>query len=226
MPLTAESPHNFETKTICCFVLDTSGSMSGEPIHELNQGLKEFHQEIHDDETTSQRLEVAIVTFNDRINTLQEPALVDSFLPPQLIAGGYTKLVDGVREAIRLVDGHKQWYRQTGQQYLRPWIVLITDGAPDPGQDVDGLAREIKEGMDDKKFVFLAVGVQQADMKVLKKISGSLNGQPVDPLRLKGLKFSEFFQWMSASMSVISSSAEGDRLALPSPSSWMEGFEV
>ena len=91
---------------------------------------------------------------------------------------------------------------------------------------MDGLAREIKEGMDDKKFVFLAVGVQQADMKVLKKISGSMNGQPVDPLRLKGLKFSEFFQWMSASMSVISSSAEGDRLALPAPSSWMEGFEV
>ncbi len=226
MPLTAESPQNFETKTICCFVLDISGSMSGEPIKELNQGLKAFHEEILNDETTSQRLEVAIVTFNDHIKTAQEPALVEGFLPPELVASGTTKLVDGVREAIRLVDEQKQWYKQTGQQYLRPWIVLITDGAPDPGQDVEGLAQEIHEGMDGKKFIFLPVGVQKADMGVLKKISGSMNGQAVDPLRLQGLKFSEFFQWMSASMSVISSSAEGDKVSLPAPSSWMEGFEV
>ena len=226
MPLTAESPQNFEPKTICCFVLDISGSMNGEPIQELNHGLKDFHLEIQNDETTSQRLEVAIVTFNDCVNIVQKPALVENFSPPELIAGGYTKLVDGVREAMRLVDERKQWYKKTGQQYLRPWIVLITDGAPDSDQDVDGLAREIQGGMNSKNFVFLAVGVQNADMEVLKKISGSMNGQPVDPLRLKGLKFAEFFQWMSASMSMIAKSAEGDKVPLPKPTSWMDGFQV
>jgi len=43
-------------------VIDTSGSMSGDPINELNKGLQEFHQEIQNDDTTAQRLEVAIVT--------------------------------------------------------------------------------------------------------------------------------------------------------------------
>ena len=42
MALITESPKNYEPKTICCFVIDTSGSMAGKPIEELNKGLKEF----------------------------------------------------------------------------------------------------------------------------------------------------------------------------------------
>ncbi|MGZ8249702.1 MAG: vWA domain-containing protein [Methylomagnum sp.] len=226
MALKAESPRNFETKTICCFVLDVSASMGGEPIKELNRGLKSFHEEIQNNETTSQRLEVAIVTFDDRVKVVQSPELVDNFSPSELIVGGTTKLVDGVREALRLVEDRKQWYRQTGQQYLRPWIVLITDGAPDQGQDAQGLAREIQEGMSGKKFMFLAVGVKGADMNMLRSISSSLEGQPVGPFLLQGLKFHEFFEWMSASMAVVSGSIEGDRVALPKADNWINGFQV
>jgi uncharacterized protein YegL len=222
MSLKAESPKNYEAKTICCFVLDTSASMGGEPIKELNNGLKEFHEEIKNDETTAQRLEVAIVTFNSLVQIEQEPALVEDFKVPTLTVSGSTKLVDGVREAITLVETRKQWYKQTGQQYLRPWIILITDGAPDSGQDIQGLAKEIDEGVNKKTFVFLAVGVQSADMKILQTISA----KPFEPCMMQGLKFSEFFQWMSASMSTVSSSAEGDKVNLPNAKSWMSGFQV
>ncbi|MBT9096856.1 VWA domain-containing protein [Methylovulum psychrotolerans] len=225
MSLKAEFPKNYEAKTICCFVLDTSGSMGGNPIIELNNGLKEFHEEIHGDETTSQRLEIAIVTFDSNIKIIQEPALVEDCAAPTLTVDGTTRMVDGVREAITLVETRKQWYKQTGQQYLRPWIILITDGAPDSGQNIHGLAQEIQDGMNNKAFVFLAVGVKGADMNILQTISGSLKEKPVGPYMLKGLKFSEFFEWMSASMAIASSSAEGDKVSLPKPT-WTDGFEI
>jgi uncharacterized protein YegL len=217
-----ESPQNYEQKSVCCFVVDVSGSMAGNPIDELNQGLQEFHRDIQGNSTTANRLEVAVVEFSDSVDTIVQPSLADAFSMPQLSTKGSTKLVDGVREAIRLVESRKSWYKQTGQPYLRPWIILITDGAPDSGQDVIGLAQEIQNGVAGKKFVFLAIGVQNANMNVLRQISSP----DMPPALLQGLKFSEFFKWVSASMSVVASSKDGDKVNLPNPADWMQGFKI
>lgn len=218
----AESPENYEQKSICCFAVDVSGSMSGSPIDQLNQGLQEFHREIAENSMTANRLEVAVVEFSDSVDTKVQPALADSFTMPRLTTKGSTKLVDGVREAINLVESRKNWYKQTGQPYLRPWIILITDGAPDGDQDVNGLAQEIQSGANGKKFVFLAIGVQGANMTILNQISSP----DMPPAVLQGLKFSEFFKWVSASMSVVASSKDGDKVDLPSPAAWMQGFKI
>lgn len=218
----AESPQNYEQKSVCCFVVDVSASMAGEPIKQLNRGLQEFQQDIANNSLTANRLEVAVVEFSDTIETIVQPALVDSFKMPHLATKGTTKLVDGVREAISLVESRKNWYKQTGQPHLRPWIILITDGAPDGDQDVDSLAQEIQAGVSGKKFVFLALGVQGANMDVLNHISST----DTPPAVLQGLKFSEFFKWVSASMSVVASSKEGDKVNLPSPADWMQGFKI
>ena len=60
---TAEAAENYEQKCLCVLVLDVSGSMYGKPIEELNKGLQEFYNEISSDDTTSQRLEVSLITF-------------------------------------------------------------------------------------------------------------------------------------------------------------------
>ena len=218
----AESPQNYEQKSICCFAVDVSGSMSNSPIDLLNQGLQEFHRDIAENSMTANRLEVAVVEFSDSVDTIVQPALADTFTMPRLTTKGSTKLVDGVREAINLVESRKNWYKQTGQPYLRPWIILITDGAPDGDQDVNGLAQEIQSGVSGKKFVFLALGVQGANRSVLNKISSP----DMPPAALQGLKFLEFFKWVSASMSVVASSKDGDKVDLPSPAHWMQGFKI
>ena len=41
-----ESPDNYEQKCLCLLVLDVSGSMSGDPINELNKGLQEFQEAV------------------------------------------------------------------------------------------------------------------------------------------------------------------------------------
>jgi len=218
----AESPQNYEQKSICCFVVDVSSSMENAPINQLNQGLQEFHRDIANSSVTANRLEVAVIEFSGTVETVVQPALADAFTMPRLSTKGSTKMVDGVREAISLVESRKSWYRQTGQPHLRPWIILITDGAPDPDQDVNGLAQDIRNGVNGKKFVFLAIGVQGANMEVLRRISSP----DMPPAALQGLKFSEFFKWVSASMAVVAGSKDGDKVDFPSPAAWMQGFKI
>ena len=224
---TTESPENYQQKCCCALVLDVSGSMSepksDPPISELNQGLQDFYQDIiTNDQTTADRLEIAVIEFSDSIKTLIDPSLASNFVMPTLTTKGTTKLVDGVREGMNVVRSRKAWYKQTGQPYYRPWIILITDGAPDPGQDVNGLAAEIRDGVSKKDFFFFAIGVQGADMNMLTSISDS----SMPPAKLQGLKFSEFFKWLSASMTTVTNSKDGDKVNLPNPAGWMTGFSV
>lgn len=217
-----ETPVNYEQKCCCTLVLDVSGSMGGQPINELNKGLKDFYNDIQNDSTTANRLEVAIVEFSDTVTTLIDPSLVSNFTLPVLTTKGTTKLVDGVREGMNIIRSRKAWYKQSGQPYYRPWVILITDGEPDSGQDVMGLSQEIRDAVSKKELFFYAIGVEGANMSMLQQISDT--GMP--PAKLNGLKFSDFFKWLSASMSTVTNSKDGDKVNLANPSSWMDGFSV
>jgi len=241
----AESAVNYEQKCLCVLVLDTSGSMreiiGGDVRHtgrtemidgklydivedgitkldDLNNGLQEFYREIESDESTSQRLEVSLITFNDYVTTVQEPALVENFTMPILEADGETVMVDAVNEAINKVQSRKDWYKSTGQNYYRPWIILMTDGEPNSNQDVNGLASCIKADTAAKRYVFLPIGVEGANMSILNKIAGDIPAMP-----LKGAKFSQFFKWLSASIGM---APEGEKVTLADPSDWMNAFTI
>jgi len=187
-------------------------------INELNRGLQAFHQEVLNDFIASQRLEVAIVTFGSSISTIQEPSLLSNFQMPTLSTSGTTKLVDAVRLGMDLIDTRKQWYKQTGQSYYRPMMILITDGEPDSDQDMGGLSIEVRNKVDSKSFTLYALGVEGYNHTKLASITPT----HTPPMKLKGLAFSEFFKWLSNSIGVITKSKEGDILSLPPASGWAQ----
>jgi uncharacterized protein YegL len=192
--------------------------MSGQPIRELNRGLQEFYAAIEEDLIAANRLEVSIITFGSNIKTIQEPALIDNFDMPTLNIGGTTRLVDAVRQAMRKTEERKQWYKETGQPYYRPIMVMITDGEPDRDQDVSGLSKEIQEAVDSKKFTFWGLGVKGFNHQILNQICP--NNAPALPL--SGYKFSEFFKWLSNSIGIITQSKEGESIDLPPVSDWAQ----
>lgn len=210
-PFGGEIPSNYNNRCLLVLVLDTSYSMSGEPINELNKGLKSFIQQLKTKAGTRDTVELSIITFDSQVECILEPALYDDIQinsSYDLKVRGSTKLVDGVRAAIKKAEDRKQWYKNNGLSYYRPWILLMTDGLPDPGQDIDGLAQEIQSGHRKQKFAFLPMGVEGADEATLRQISSP----EFPPIPISWEKFSEMFDWLSSSMSRVSQSSDGDNV--------------
>lgn len=208
---TDEEPANFEQKMLCVLCLDTSGSMSGDPINQLNAALQRFQQELLSDSVARNRVEVAIVTFDSVAQTIQGPELLTDFTMPTLTTTGSTAMAAGIQEAIDLVNVRKAYYKKHGMPYYRPWIVMMSDGDPDYDQDIDGMSRKIQDANEHKNFVFAAIGVGY-DIKdaTLQKLSKSI----IPPMRIQAVNFGKFFQWLSRSIGVISNSKDGKGVTL------------
>jgi uncharacterized protein YegL len=208
----AEFAENPEQRCPCLLLLDTSGSMQGKPIAELNAGIQAFKDELMADSLAAKRVEVAIVTFGP-VRMAQDFVTADAFHPPHLTTTGDTPMGAAIVEGLELLEQRKALYKEHGVPYNRPWIFLITDGAPT--DSIHFASQLVREGVEKKKFAFFAVGVQGADMETLARIS------PRRPMKLQGLKFRELFQWLSSSLGSASrSSPTTETLALPPPDDW------
>ena len=213
-----EFVENPEPRCPCALVLDVSSSMSGKPIKELNKGVHLLAEELRQDPVAAVRVEPAITTFGGRVEIRCEFGTVDDFQPPTLRASGDTPMGEAIIHGIDALERRKEDYRSSGTPYYRPWLFLITDGAPtDSWRDA---ARLVHAGELEGRFSFFAVGVEGATMDTLRQIAPP--SRP--PLMLKGLQFSELFKWISASMRNISCSRPGggEQLALPPVDGWAQ----
>lgn len=212
-----EFAENPDPRCACILLLDVSISMSGDPINALNEGLKVFQEDVVKDPLASRRVEVAIVTFGGTVDVVQDFVTVDQFTPPVLEAtGGNTPMGTGVQKALDLVRDRKAVYKQNGIQYYRPWVFMITDGEP-TGEDSSvwqTAAQRLQQEENHKGVAFFAVGVQNANMEILGKISVR------QPLSLRGLQFSELFVWLSRSTQSVAQSKPDEQVPLLPPSGW------
>jgi uncharacterized protein YegL len=210
---TDDFANNPEPRCALVLLLDTSGSMGGNPIKELNAGIAALKEVLVEDALASKRVEVGIITFGPvKVETTFHTA--SNFFPPMLQASGDTPMGEAIRQAIEMVKQRKAEYKSAGIPYFRPWIFLVTDGAPT--DEWKNAAAMVREGEASKSFAFFAVGVENADMNTLKQIAVR------EPLKLKGLMFRELFVWLSSSMRSISSSVPGDTVPIASPLGWTE----
>jgi len=208
----AEFAENPEPRCPCLLLLDTSGSMQGAAISQLNEGLRTFQDQLNSDPLAAKRVEVAILTFGPPTWQTDFTEAVN-FQPPTLHAANSTPMGAAIREGLHRLEERKASYNANGIVYYRPWVFLITDGAPDPSDDWRGAAQEVRTGETAGKFSFYAVGVEGADMETLTEIAPPNRG----PVKLQGLNFRELFQWLSKSMRSVSTAVPGSRVELDAP---------
>ncbi|MBD2522584.1 VWA domain-containing protein [Nostoc sp. FACHB-133] len=206
MPEFVENPEN---RCPVILLLDTSGSMSGQPIQELNRGLAAFKADVLKDSQASLSVEVAMITFGPIVKLTQDFVTIDQFTPPILEVGGLTPMGGAIEYALDFLENRKQTYKDNGILYYRPWVFLITDG--EPNDSWQPAAQRLREAEAQSRLSFFAVGVQGADMNILKQISPPER----PPVMLNGLDFRELFVWLSTSMKRVSSGKVGQAVALP-----------
>jgi len=206
---------NPERRTPLLLLLDTSGSVDGPPLDQLNAALPVLENELRSEALARHRVEVGIVKFgDDKTTVVQDFTTVTGFRAPTLTAGGNTPLGQAIHVGLDLVDQRKQFYKQNGVEYVRPWYFIITDarGTDDTQSAIERLRREDA----DKRVMVFAVGFGDVDMTALAQ----LTPQSRPPLRLDGLKFPELFKWLGVSMRRVSTSKTGAQITLPPTDTW------
>ena len=177
-------------------VLDTSGSMSGEPIEAVKTGLQTLISALRQDPNALESAYLSVITFDSSARQVVPLTEVAAFKAPEILATGTTVL----GEALTLLadsierDVVKGSAAQRGD--WKPLVFLMTDGAP-----TDNWQRG-KEALDKVKvgtLVACAAG-PSAKQDILRQLTESVVSlDTADASTIRA-----FFQWVSASVSVSS----------------------
>ena len=216
-----------ESHMALLFLLDTSGSMGcvdpesrSIPINELNNAMNRFKAEVCYDEQTKNILDVAVVEFNSKYRVIQEFSPIEHLKPVELEAYGQTYLCKPLDVALDMVTERSRFYRRSGAEPYKPWVVIITDGmAMDDNSTMNSMIQKANELVNEEKVAIwsLVVGEATDDPDVLKMLH-KLCGKRV--LKLEGYDFSGFLDWAHKSMRAVSQSSPGDKVkGQPLPSS-------
>ena len=214
----AEFIENPETRCPVALVMDTSASMKGKAITELNAGLRGFFDDIRSDPLALLRVELAMICFGGGARLERDFATLDHGPVPELAAGGNTPLGAALHLAVDALEFRVNRYRAAGIAHSRPWLFVLTDGVPTDGIAWQLAAQRAQEADLAGRLTLFPIGVAQADMDLLSELASPLR----PPIRLRDLRFRDLFGWMSQSMRRVSLSRLGAGRAPPLPAigSW------
>jgi len=204
-------------RTPTVLLLDTSGSMEENPpgsdkprIDLLTDGLEQFKQEVMNKTHAQRRVDLSVITFGDGVEVMHDFTQVKNWSPPRLEARGGTPMGDAIEVAIDRTENVKSTYSAEGISYNRPIIWLLTDGKPsymEPGDEWWGIIqRQLEVGISKDKFLFFALGMGEADVNRLNRLTEGTNNRA---MKMKPGQFSEFFNFVSNSLES-HSEASGD----------------
>ncbi|MBR1787031.1 MAG: VWA domain-containing protein [Paludibacteraceae bacterium] len=181
-------------------LLDTSGSMYGEPIEAVKTGVQTLISSLRSDPYALETAFISIITFNTSAQQIVPLTELAAFQQPNIDASGCTAMGEALSLLAQKVESEvtKTTAEQKGD--WRPLVFILTDGEP-----TDDLNKGLT-AFKSKKFgmvVACAAGMG-ANTNTLKQITENV-GQ-LDTADSESLK--AYFKWVSASISTSSKSVE------------------
>ena len=181
-------------------------------ISELQRGVEQFYTAIRQDEISVYSAEICIVTFDSKATCVADFANIERQPNvPVLTPNGDTAMGEGVNLALDLLEKRKQEYQNSGVDYYQPWLVIMTDGVPNGNPaEFERAAQRTSTLVNEKKLTVFPIGIgNEPDMSALNRFSPNRQA-----LRLQGLKFNAFFEWLSKSVAKTSQSTPGEKITL------------
>ena len=181
-------------------LLDTSGSMTGEPIEAVKNGVQMMVHSLRQNPQAIETAFVSIITFDSEAKQLIPLTDLASFQTVDLKAAGTTALGAALSLLADKLGNEvtKTTLEQKGD--WKPIVFIMTDGVPtDDWQAGFQKLKTVKKGL----IVGCAAG-NNADDKVLKEIAD----QVVRLSNTDADSIGKFFQWVSASIATTSTKVE------------------
>jgi len=201
-------------------LLDVSGSMAGQPIAELNAGVRQFIAETQADEAASMSVELEIITISTEAKAVLPFTTMSAVTPPgSFVAGGKTSIGAALNLADKHLSARRELYRANGISSYKPFLILVSDGGPTDGWKA--VAQNFRAKAERGGFTF--IGVEVGARANHEKMCQIVPAEP-GPVKLKGLRFKQFFRWLTDSLGRVSAStvAEQDNVAYGSIGSWAD----
>ncbi len=200
-----------EQHIACVLLVDVSGSMGGNRLLELKEGLRAFGSALQQDMQARGCTDVCVISFSDSVQTEIPFCPASGYNAPEwLTAGGLTSLNQAILAGLEAIEERKSLYKSLGVSYYRPWMFLLTDGAP-TDNEYEGVAKQkLSEAINGKKVIFFPMGIgENADMAKLASYSGGR------VMRATAEHFKDAFVWVSNSISVVANSFQASKVDLP-----------
>lgn len=172
-------------------LIDTSGSMSGEPIEAVKNGIQMLASALRRDPYALETAHLSVVTFASGANQVVPLTELPSFQAPALTANGATELGTGLKLLAETIEKEVVKGGGDAKADWKPLIFLMTDGAPTddwrPGLE---RLRKVRTGL------VVACAVGGGDLSVLKEITEVV----VQLETADTATIGAFFKWVSSSV--------------------------
>lgn len=194
-----------EPRPLPIFVLaDTSGSMRGEKIDELNLALREMINALNDADDIRGKFQLSIIAFGgDDVEVVQPLSDIDGLKLVELTAAGRTPMGAALEKAMELIEDRAV---VTSRAYA-PTVVLISDGLPTDCSEEMYKTKKYSEwepivdfhaGERSSKCQCLALGIgEDADVDMLKAF---INNPEIPVIKAHDVSgITKFFRWVTMS---------------------------
>lgn len=195
-------------------LMDTSGSMRGEPIEAVKVGLQAMLSSLRQDPQALETVCLSLITFDKDINVLVPLSPLESFQLPSLETpeSGPTHLGAALEELCQRVDAEVKRSTENIKGDWMPMLFVLTDGSPS-----DKLAyRDVIPKVRSKGFstiIACAAGCK-AKTDELRPLADTVVALDT----MDAGTFATYFKWVSATIGTGSNSVgSAASVALPAP---------
>ncbi len=178
-------------------VLDTSGSMKGEPIESVKVGLQTMISTLRQDPFALESVAISILTFDREVRQIIPLTDLETFQLPEIETpeSGPTHLGAALELLSECVDREVQTSSADSKGDWRPLLFIMTDGSPSDLQKYREIIPVVK-GRNFANIIACAAGPKAKD-SFLKELTDSV----VSLDTTDSSTFQQFFKWVSASVS-------------------------
>ena len=195
-------------------LLDTSGSMKGEPIESVKVGLESMISSLRTDPYALESVSVSIITFDREVRRLIPLTPLEDLQIPRITVpeSAPTHTGEALRFLCECVDCDVQPNTPDRKGDWRPILFLLTDGKPSDTKLYNDMCAEVK------KRKFTSIVACAAGMRAQTDPLKLLTNQVFSLQTMDGCEFIQFFKWVSASVCIGSQSIGADGgIVLPPP---------